>query len=120
MGSVLYILNCLIALWLVKAGPAAVGVKLSVGLKQKGIAASAVVAPRALLLKKFTGVGTLGAGHSQHVILEVTQLLAPLFVSFEYFVVHFLAVHAVYNLRITTFIARHFQVRLSESSFNQG
>ena len=118
MSSVLDIFDRIIALRLVEAWPAAVGVELRVRLKQKRIATAAVEAAGALFLEKFTGVGALSAGHPKNVIFEVTELLPPLLVSFEDFVLHLFAFHAVYNLRITTFIAWHFPVRLCVSSFN--
>ena len=51
VSAVLYILNCLVTLGLIEAGPSAVGVKLGVRFKEECIAAPAVVASRALFFE---------------------------------------------------------------------
>ena len=86
MGSVLDVFNRVIVLRLVEAWPTAMGVKLGIRNKQKCIAATAVVASLTLFLKEFTGVRTLGAAPSKHVVFELAELLFPLFVGFIDFV----------------------------------
>lgn len=50
VGFVLDVFDGLVVLRLIERGPTAVGVKLGVGNKQKGVAATAVVAALALLI----------------------------------------------------------------------
>ena len=59
--------------------------------KEFGAATSARKSSNAAFFQKLSGVGTLGAGFTKHVILELAEFFSPLFFALIYRIVHRIA-----------------------------